>query len=147
MPRSAVSKKNKYYIPKERYYELLHFCKQYNYWRNCLQKMSYYPERTFRNFGIPASDISESTVEQLTILRDECLNKMDLIDKAAHQAILDFELGSGSEASQCEDAIRANITDDISYDILTLYEPLPVSRSQFYKIRRAFFWFLSDLRN
>lgn len=34
--RPNVSKKNDYYISKERYYELKHFCLQYNDWMRAL---------------------------------------------------------------------------------------------------------------
>ena len=31
--RAKISEKNKYYIDKHRYYELKHFCLQYNEWK------------------------------------------------------------------------------------------------------------------
>ena len=34
MERAEVSKKNKYYISKHRYYELKHFCLQYKEWED-----------------------------------------------------------------------------------------------------------------
>lgn len=36
MERAEVSKRNKYYISKHRYYELKHFCLQYPEWKHAL---------------------------------------------------------------------------------------------------------------
>ena len=37
--KAVLSKKNKYYISKHRYYELKHFCLQYNEWIEELKKL------------------------------------------------------------------------------------------------------------
>ncbi len=39
--KSELSEKNKYWIPKHRYYELRHFCLQYNDWRTAYNTISY----------------------------------------------------------------------------------------------------------
>lgn len=38
--KAVLSKKNKYYISKHRYYELKHFCLQYNEWIEELKKLN-----------------------------------------------------------------------------------------------------------
>ena len=37
--RAELSKKNPYYISKHRYYELKHFCRQYDEWKRALVRI------------------------------------------------------------------------------------------------------------
>ena len=40
MERAEVSKRNKYYISKHRYYELKHFCLQYSEWTKAVRMLN-----------------------------------------------------------------------------------------------------------
>ena len=47
--RAELSKKNPYYISKHRYYELKHFCRQYDEWKRALVRIDgwkAFPEST-----------------------------------------------------------------------------------------------------
>ena len=145
MPRSKVSEKNKYYISKERYYELFHFCKQFTDWKKAVNEINPYPKRYLSMSSKTKSD--DSIVETTAIDMADYEYKIHLVCEARHKAIMDFDWGSDYEALVCSDALQVNVTENIPYDILaTRYYLLP-SRDEFYKIRRAFFWYLSQLRN
>lgn len=149
MPRPIVSKKNTYYIPKERYYELLHFCRQFNTWVKAYDAIDSLAKRP-DNLDISVksgqpSDPTEKAVETKMLLH----NRMCMISAAMSFAMVDIFQGClpDSQREKVRDWMYANVTEGMSYDQLSAGNVPPISRDEFYKFRRAFFWFLSDIRN
>lgn len=66
--RPELSKKNKYWIPRHRYYELKHFCLQYPEWKEQYTNLSSVTtpkltDKVFRNIG-HHSDPTERCAER-----------------------------------------------------------------------------------
>ena len=61
-----ISKKNPYWIDRERYYELKHFCLQYRYWKRRLKDTNLYPSLKRE---IKTNDISDP-VTRAVLMRE-----------------------------------------------------------------------------
>lgn len=133
--RPTVSKKREYYISKHRYYELKHFCLQYNEWRNLVFSRGQNFTKHFefhvqkqREFDDPVGD---------EVGRTEYARKnMELVEHAA--ACTDEFLA---------DYILKAVTDGRSYTSLKLIDDMPCSRDRFYICYHKFFWILSQLKH
>ena len=131
--RAELSKKNKYWISKNRYYELKYFCLQYTDWKTfyeCLDDTRIPSVNVIKNH----MDISNPT-EELAITKSLYSEKMKLIEQTAKET--DEELG---------DYIFKAVTQDLSFTYLSTVLDIPCSRGTYYDRYRRFFWLLSKKR-
>lgn len=133
--RAELSKSNKYYIDKHRYYELKHFCLQYPVWKKTYLALgnSYISPAEMRVGR--GSDISDYTGRD-GLLRAYYREKMDLIEETA--ADTDIYL---------KDYILKAVTEGLSYPYLQTKLQIPCSRDMYYDRYRKFFWLLNDSRD
>lgn len=133
--RPVVSKKKEYWISKERYYELKHFCFQYKDW----QKMLLALEGLNLNGNLPEFFTTDkyptSPVERVVIAREHYKNLINMVEEAARLADIDI----------CKFVLMA-VTDDISCTSLITKYDMPCGKDKFYVAYRRFFWHLSQLR-
>ena len=133
--RPELSKKNKWWIPKHRYYELKHFCMQYSDWkrmRRDLNELSIssglsHIVREEPSFGRP----TESVIARMTYFD----SRIEMVDKAAK--LTDECIGQ---------YLLKAVTSGKSYDVLYLSKPIPCCRENYYELYRKFFYILSGLR-
>ena len=133
--RPEISKKNKYWISKPRYYELKHFCSQYPGWRKAYSELVEY--------GVVVSNISNefrtNTVSdptaKLAIMKMNFMDKIEMVEKAAMEA--DPYLYS---------YLLKGVTEGRSYVYLKSRLDIPCSRDIYYEKYRKFFWILSQKR-
>ena len=133
--RPELSKKNKYWISKPRYYELRHFCLQYPGWRKAYSELVEY--------GVVVSNITNefrtNTVSdptaKLAIMKMNFIDKIEMVEKAAMEA--DPYLYS---------YILKGVTEGRSYVYLKSRLDIPCSRDTYYERYRKFFWLLSQAR-
>lgn len=86
MPRSELSKKNKYYLPKEEYLTVKHFCRQYPNWKKELDALPD-AERAIAYDGDRVQTSGDSDpVSDLAMRRIELAKKKDVIDGAVAKA-------------------------------------------------------------
>lgn len=133
--RPEVSKKNPYYINRDRYYELKHFCRQYPIWKkayNGLDGLSRHPG-DLELFSTPnqTSDPTARCVEA----REFYLTRMEMIERCARDA--DPEL--------C-DYIMSYATKGDGYSVLKMRDHIPCCKDVFYEAARKFFWLLDKVR-
>lgn len=129
--RPEISKKSKYWISKHRYYELKHFCLQYDEWKDLYLKLDGLP--VSKNFNrLPRrTDISNPT-ERVAIAKAEYAANMHLIEQAARET--DPELSN---------YIFKAVTKGISYTTLITKYGIPCCKETYYDRYRRFFWILS----
>ena len=60
--RPVLSEKNKYYIDKHRYYELKHFCLQYDDWKKAYSILDGYDSYQV-GLGVKSSGVSDRTAD------------------------------------------------------------------------------------
>ena len=127
--RAEISKNNKYYISKHRYYELKHFCLQYDEWKRELNRLNWFGEK-----GDGRSTDPAKPVEWMVQRRDEYLKKMEMIEQAALEA--DSDIYS---------YIVKGVTQGVTYSHLRA-DGLLCSKDYYYAQYRHFFWCLDHLR-
>ena len=135
--RAKISEKNKYYIDKHRYYELKHFCLQYNEWKkayaSCCETIvfsSRYGEQ------LPSSGTTSDLTAKYATLRAQYSEKIELIEKTAKE----------TDAYLYNYIIKA-VTEGLSYPYLKMKLNIPCGRDMYYDRYRKFFWLLSESRN
>lgn len=128
---SELSKKNRYWIPKHRYLELVHFCLQYDQW-----KKDYADLMGLRSVNTENSRHSSGTgnpTEAAGMRAANLSKKIEAIDQAAQEA-----------DPQIAKWILAGVTkEDTSFDTLKKKYRIPCERKMYYNRRRKFFWILS----
>ena len=127
-----VSKRNQYYIPKHRYYELKHFCMQYKTWKKILADMNNYPKQILHTDNIKTKDYINHQIED----RETYLNRIAIIDKAVIEA--DPILGQ---------YVLTGILLNVSYDVLCTRVRVPCCKEVYYKTYRKFFYLLDKSRD
>lgn len=129
--RPNISSKKRYWISKERYYELKHFCMQYKEWKKLYLELSEasFPgsvvKRTYR------ADLSDLTSEKAIILCS-LHKKMALVEDTAKKA----DIGLWNYIFEA-------VTENRSYVYLDTVMHIPCSKDLYYDRYRKFFWLLS----
>ncbi len=134
--KDNISKKNKYYIPKERYLELKHFCRQYYDWKrelSFLENLGY--ERNTINERVQTSIILDPT-KDIAIKIYQLKKKIEMVEEAAYKA--DKEL--------CSLFIFGAATSS-GYDYMSLIKNIPCCRDVYYKTLRKFYYYLSQIKD
>lgn len=134
MERSKVSECNPYYISKERYLELSHFCRQYNEWKKALTQLDGWNVPPESIGGIIRSNWPESPTERAAIVRAYFSGRISMIDICLEE----FD-------PAVRKYLKRGVTEGCSYDILRA-NGCPCCRNVYYKMLRKFFWELSRER-
>ena len=132
--RPELSKKNKYWIDKNRFYELKYFCLQYPLWKYAYDALDGTRISSFDLTYVKAStstDILGSIMDERSIYSE----RMELVEKAAREA--DPYLAS---------YILKAVTEGLSFNYLQSRLEIPCSRDTYYDRYRRFFWILDQLR-
>lgn len=136
--RPEVSKKNKYWISKHRYYELKHFCMQVPEWKKELAVLDGYKSES-KPIDVSETGTDESSVEKTAIRREELNERIRMISKAV--LLTDEVNGIGN-------FVLGGVINNLPYDKLNarLGMAIPCSRDEYYEYYRKFFYILSGLR-
>ena len=132
--RPEVSCKNKWYISRERYYELKHFCLQYPEWKKKLAELSYstYPQQMC---FIGADGQLCNPTENRVIEREIYLSNIKKVDQALEEA-----------DSGLSYYLRQVIVYGKSFTYLQTAMRVPCCKDVFYDRYRKFFWILDKIR-
>lgn len=133
--RPELSKKNKYWIERHRYYELKHFCLQYPIWKKTyltLDSLSKRPDDfvLYSNNGAHGDPTARCAKARLFYS-----DRMDMIENAAKKT---------DESLSC--FILKAVTEGLSYDYLRLNLGIPCCKDVYYDLYRRFFWLLNKIR-
>ena len=132
--RPEVSLKNKWYISRERYYELKHFCLQYPEWQKKLAELDYatYPQQ----LGFIGADGHIcNPPEKRVIERDICMSCIKMVDRALRETDSELDL-----------YLKQSIAYGKSFTYLQTVMRIPCCRDVFYDRYRKFFWILDKIR-
>lgn len=126
--RNSISKKNPYYIPKERYLELKHFCLQYPYWQQRRCDLAFDPY---------SSKMEETGVKAKHF---DMMTWSSYIRYTEHMVLVE------ATARETDPAIGTYILESVvtgkSYESVNALHAIPCCRNIFYALRRKFFWIL-----
>lgn len=136
--RPELSEKNQWWINKHRYYELMHFCRQYPDWQKQLRDLDGMPpvspagQERIRGGYTP--DPTAAYAEARQYLAD----RINLVRNAAYEAC---------DHQFWYTFLVEAVTENISYDKLEAGAGImPVSRDKWYIVYRRFFWTLDKMR-
>lgn len=133
--RPEITKKNKYWISKPRYYELKHFCLQYPGWRKAYSELVEYGVSVSNiSNEFRSNEISDPTAK-IAILKMHCMERIEMVEEAAIEA-----------DKYLYKYILKAVTEGRSYVYLKSKLDIPCSRDMFYDRYRKFFWLLSRKR-
>lgn len=124
--RRRCMKLSDYNITRTKYNELKYFCMQYNEKKQELQKN--YGLGNVVNDGMPKGNIPGNPVECAAIRNAMLRSDIEMIEQTAMEA--------DSEIYQW---IIKNVTEGLPYE----YMDVPINRTDFYCIRKYFFYLLS----
>lgn len=134
--RATISEKNKYYIDKHRYYELKHFCLQYNEWKkayaSCCESIIF----TSKLEKTPTNNMPGDLTAKYAIRRAQYAERIKLVEtlvKEADEYLYPYILKA--------------VTEGLSYTYLKTKLEIPCGRDMYYDRYRKFFWLLSESRN
>ncbi|MBO7450699.1 MAG: hypothetical protein J6U54_10045 [Clostridiales bacterium] len=122
--QAVVTKKNPFWLPKNRYYELKYFCLQFWDWQ----------KRRAQLDGMATRENREPT-EQEAIERAELSEKIQKVMTCCTLA-----------AHQYDEILLTGVTKGLSYDAMSVKKVLPIARDAYYVIYRKFFWILDSSR-
>ena len=129
--RAVVSKRNKYWIPKHRYYELKHFCLQYPVWKEQLR------ESLWWSTDGKGSDPEWNDPTHFSVLvRESAQRKIDMVEKACKAA-----------DDRIDKWILKAVTEDLSFVNLSMVHNIPCGKDLYYDRLRKFFWLLDKTRD
>lgn len=132
-----ITEASPWWIPRERYYELKHFCMQYPDWKFVLKMLDgrqYQPEFS----ELPKTNTNEvyDLVGMEAVVRESASRRAEMVERAAKEAGADLR-----------DYILKGITEGIPYSILRMKTGIPCNRNEYYERYRKFFWILDKLRD
>ena len=132
--RAELSEKSKYWIPKHRYYELKHFCLQYDEWKKLYLTTDGF-EREGDEIVHTKSTIPGDPTFKCVAMRELYLERMDLVKRISYEA--DPDLAS---------YIFKGVTEGLSFNQLKARLEIPCGRDMYYDRYRRFFWLLDQSR-
>lgn len=133
--RAEVSKRSPYWINRHRYYELKHFCLQYQIWKKARAAIDGSSERSFEAAVHSQTGSISNPTATAADARLFYTNRIEMVERAARDA--DPVIGV---------YILKGVTEGISYEILNTREPVPCCKDTYYELYRRFFWLLSRER-
>lgn len=133
--RAEISKRNKYWIDRHRYYELKHFCLQYKLWSDVYLSLDGAAKVIPECIPTSVTNAYSDPTAKAAAAREYLAERIALVDKAAKLA--DPELGYY--------VFRA-VTEEGSYESIDARYSIPCCRDTFYDRYRKFFWILDKLR-
>ena len=134
--RAEISEKNKYYIDKHRYYELKHFCLQYNEWKKEYARCNESIIFASKIEREPVSNMHSDLTAKYAIKKLQYGTRIKLIERIAMEAD-DF----------LYPYILKAVTEGLSYPYLKTKLNIPCGRDMYYDRYRKFFWLLSEARD
>ena len=129
--RSELSKRNKYWIEKHRYYELKHFCLQYPIWKKKCSEIKIASSRPSDELtSIGRSGYSDPTGNQAVniAMYSDWIKLVEGIASVVDPGLYDY--------------ILKGVTENVSYTYLRAKHNIPCSRNTYYDRYRRFFWLL-----
>lgn len=133
--RPEISKKRSEWISKHRYYELKHFCLQYQEWKAKISEATYLRGNLITKGADKQIEFADPVHDYVSAI-DIYQRNIEIVEASCEAA--DSELyGYLLEA----------VTKGITWNYLRYVKNIPCGRSKFYKAYRKVFWNLDKLKN
>lgn len=140
--KKTLSKKNPYYISKERRLELEHFCKQYHEWKQQLRCMTGDISSSIINIT-PDSRVTDR-IERTIELREELVHKIEIVEQAARMVV---DCKGVKLCNALSNDILYSAVNGVKYSVLSANKRVYCGERQFYEYLRQFYYILGILRS
>jgi len=128
--RSEISKKSKYWIERQRYLLLYHYCLQYQSWKDEYSTLD--GKKAMVYDGMPHGTSVGSPTESLAIKRAELSAQIQGLEQTAYEA----------DPALAKWILKGVTDENATYTYLQMMMDIPCSRNTYYSRRRYFFWLL-----
>ena len=128
--RPELSKKNKWWIPKHRYYELKHFCLQYPEWKENYESAIRYSTN--------GEQVNKPSIEWV----DPVGNAVSVIEMYGKNISLVEHTAFTTDEFLSSYILKA-VTEGLSFTTLQMVYEMPCRKDMYYDRYRKFFWILS----
>lgn len=132
--RAKISKKNKYWISKHRYYEIVHFCLQYKEWKDEYTALSNQGIRAVEYDGMPHGTEVGQPTESMAVRLAQLRDKIDVVEKT----VMD------TEPELAIYLLNAVTNEGVTYNYLRQIMGIPCGKNVYYEARRKFYWLMSQ---
>lgn len=127
--KPELSKKNKYWIPKHRYYELKHYCLQYPRWKELYARLGFKLEAIHE---VSKTEPGNPT-EKIAVRRADLKRAMELVERCCRDAF-----------PELDKSLLLGVTEGRSFEQLQASVQIPCGREMYYERYRRFFYILSQ---
>ena len=128
-----LSEQNQYYIPKETFLMLTHYCKQYPQWVDELNAMTDTSKAIRYDGDRVQTSMDGDPTSDLAMRRAEISRKKEMVDEVIELVAGHVNLNKWLQLGVCHD-----------YTYFQLHElGLPCGRRYYYEMRRRFYWEMS----
>ena len=133
--RPSVSKKNKYWISKHRFYEISHHCLQYAEWKDELRNLqASIGVKAVKMDGMPHGTEVGSPTESIALRIYDLEEKIKRVEDAAYESDPVIE----------KFILKAVTNDGITFNYLKNVMGIPCEKDMYYDRRRKFYWIMSQ---
>lgn len=133
--RPELSRKNKYYVEKNRYFELKYFCLQYPIWKKAYLALEGLSSRPNDLEAISKTNRISDPTEKCAEARLRYSRLIEMVEQTAIET--DSELYS---------YILTGVTEGCTYECLKSRLDIPCCRQTYYELYRKFFYLLNKVR-
>lgn len=130
-----ISRKNKYWIDRHRYYELKHFCLQYPTWKKMRTALVDVPQSKIDEPIGKSGAWERDITGDVAIRREYYGSRIEMVEKAVAET--DDKIGK---------YILLGILNGKSFDVIRAKYDIPCGKEKYYELYRRFFWILDKLR-
>ena len=134
--RPEVSERNPYYINRQRYYELKHFCRQYPIWKKAYTALDGLSRRPADLALFNKPNQTSDPTARCAEARAAYSRKMEMVERCAKEA-----------SPELSKYIMSYVTNGDCYCVLKMRDNIPCSKDMFYDVARKFFWLLNKARD
>lgn len=132
-----ITERSPWWIPRQRYYELKHFCLQYPDWKIQVRMIDGIQHQA--PYSDMPKDVSADILDQTARMaekRARLTKKIEIVERAALEAGEDL----------CRYVLKS-ITEGIPYSVMQCTIRIPCNRNEYYDRYRKFFYVLDKLRD
>lgn len=133
--RPELSKKNRYWISRHRYYELKHFCLQYPAWKREYAVIGGVKRKPADMEELSKTNQHSDPTSQDAIELVFYSSRIEMVERVAVET--DYVLSK---------YILKGVTEGISYTNLKARLDIPCCKDVYYELYRRFFWLLDKER-
>lgn len=142
--RAKISKKNKYWISKHRFYEIEHHCLQYKEWEDEYKTLKKQGVKGVEYDGMPHGTNVGNPTQNVGMRMAELSSKMDLVKDTVAECDQEVMAKEGKDKSIYNHLLVAVTNEGISYNYLNMVMNIKVGEKVYYAARRKFYWLMSQ---